>query len=125
MDYQEAEKLAAELTEQIRYHNKKYYDEDAPEIDDSEYDALYRRLENLEAEFPQLVTPDSPTQSVGGHVLAKFSPVTHTVPMESLHDSFLGAGTGRFRPARPRCGAGPCLYCGTEVRRPFRFGRVP
>jgi DNA ligase (NAD+) len=88
MDYQEARELAEKLAAQIRYHNKKYYDEDAPEIDDSEYDALYRRLENLEAEFPQLVTPDSPTQSVGGHALTKFSPVTHTVPMESLHDSF-------------------------------------
>lgn len=88
MNLQEAEKLIAELSEQIRYHNKKYYDEDAPEIDDAEYDALYRRLENLEAEFPELVKPDSPTQTVGGHALAKFSPVTHTVPMESLHDSF-------------------------------------
>lgn len=88
MEYQEARRLAKELAAQIRYHNKKYYDEDAPEIDDAEYDALYRRLENLEAEFPQLVTPDSPTQSVGGHVSAKFSPVTHAVPMESLHDSF-------------------------------------
>ncbi|HEX3016380.1 MAG TPA: NAD-dependent DNA ligase LigA [Caproicibacter sp.] len=88
MDFQEAKKLAAELSGQIRYHNKKYYDEDAPEIGDAEYDALYRRLENLEAEFPDLVTPDSPTQKVGGHVMAKFSPVTHIVPMESLHDSF-------------------------------------
>lgn len=88
MDSGEAKKLHEELTAQIRYHNKKYYDEDAPEIDDSEYDALYRRLENLEAEFQELVTPDSPTQSVGGHVLVKFSPITHVVPMESLHDSF-------------------------------------
>ncbi len=88
MNNQEAKKLHEDLATQIRYHNKKYYDEDAPEIEDAEYDALYRRLENLEAEFPELVTPDSPTQSVGGHVLAKFSPVTHTVPMESLHDSF-------------------------------------
>ncbi len=89
MNFQEAKKMAADLTEKIRYHNKKYYDEDSPEIDDSEYDALYRRLENLEAEFPELVTPDSPTQSVGGHAaLTKFAPVSHTVPMESLHDSF-------------------------------------
>lgn len=88
MNFEEAKKQAADLAAQIRYHNKKYYDEDAPEIDDAAYDALYRRLENLEAEFPELVTPDSPTQSVGGHALAKFSPVTHTVPMESLHDSF-------------------------------------
>ena len=88
MNFQEAKKKAAELAEQIRYHNKKYYDEDAPEIEDSEYDALYLGLEDLEAEFPELVTSDSPTQSVGGHVMTKFAPVAHTVPMESLHDSF-------------------------------------
>lgn len=88
MEFEEAKKQAADLRKQIRYHNKKYYDEDAPEIDDFEYDALYRRLENIEAEFPDLVTPDSPTQTVGGHALVKFSPVVHDVPMESLHDSF-------------------------------------
>lgn len=88
MNSEEAKKLHEDLAAQIRYHNRKYYVEDEPEIDDSEYDALYRRLENLEAEFPALVTPDSPTQSVGGQALVKFSPVTHTVPMESLHDSF-------------------------------------
>lgn len=88
MEFSEAKKLAAELAEQIRYHNRKYYVEDAPEIDDFEYDALYRRLENLEKRFPQLVTPDSPTQKVGGAALKKFSPVVHQVPMESLHDSF-------------------------------------
>ena len=88
MELEEARKLSQQLSEQIRYHNQKYYVEDAPEIDDFEYDELYRRLENLEAQFPELVTPDSPTQRVGGESLAKFSPVTHTVPMESLHDSF-------------------------------------
>ena len=59
-----------------------------PEIDDYEYDMLYLRLQNLEAEFPQLVTPDSPTQKVGGPALNTFAPVSHAVPMESLHDSF-------------------------------------
>lgn len=109
MDYKEAKKLAAELAEQIRYHNKKYYDEDAPEIDDAEYDTLYRQLENLEAEFPELVTPDSPTQKVGGHVLAKFSPVTHTVPMESLHDSFSEQELVDFD-RRVRAAAGDPVY---------------
>lgn len=109
MDYKEAKKLAAELAEQIRYHNKKYYDEDAPEIDDAEYDTLYRQLENLEAEFPKLVTPDSPTQKVGGHVLAKFSPVTHTVPMESLHDSFSEQELVDFD-RRVRAAAGDPVY---------------
>ena len=62
--------------------------EDAPEIDDYEYDMLYRRLQAMESEHPELVTPDSPTQKVGGPALNTFAPVAHEVPMESLHDSF-------------------------------------
>lgn len=88
MNIIEAEKLINELKEQINYHNKKYYEEDAPEIDDYEYDMLLRRLESLEAQFPQLLTEDSPTQKVGGSAAAKFKPVEHSVKMESLHDSF-------------------------------------
>lgn len=88
MESEEAKKLMAELSEQIRYHNRKYYVEDAPEIDDFEYDALYRRLEDLEAKFPELILPDSPTRQIGGAALKKFAPVAHEVPMESLHDSF-------------------------------------
>jgi DNA ligase (NAD+) len=88
MDLQEATKEAIELKNKINYHNKKYYVEDSPEIDDYEYDMLYRRLQELEAQFPQLVTADSPTQKVGGAALNKFEPVVHEVPLESLHDSF-------------------------------------
>ena len=88
MEAEEAARQIAELSEQIRYHNRKYYEEDSPEIDDFEYDELYRRLEQLEAQFPELVRPDSPTRQIGGEALNKFSPVVHTVPMESLHDSF-------------------------------------
>jgi len=88
MDVKEAKELSKELIEQINYHNRKYYVEDAPEIDDYEYDMLYRRLQQVEAQFPELVTSDSPTQKVGGATLNKFEPVVHTVPMESLHDSF-------------------------------------
>jgi DNA ligase (NAD+) len=73
-----------ELREQIRYHNRRYYVEDAPEISDAEYDALYNELEGLEAEHPELVTPDSPTQRVGGEPLEGFEEVRHTVPMLSL-----------------------------------------
>ncbi|MCI1956573.1 MAG: NAD-dependent DNA ligase LigA [Oscillospiraceae bacterium] len=109
MDFEQAQKLASELAGQIRYHNRKYYDEDAPEIDDAAYDALYRRLENLEAEFPELVTPDSPTQKVGGHALPKFSPVTHTVPMESLHDSFSEGELADFD-RRVRAAVGSPVY---------------
>ena len=88
MDQQEALKEYQSLCEQIRYHNRKYYVEDAPEIDDYEYDMLYRRLQAIEAAYPAFVTPDSPTQQVGGPALNTFAPVTHEVPMESLHDSF-------------------------------------
>ncbi|MCY1714220.1 NAD-dependent DNA ligase LigA [Caproiciproducens galactitolivorans] len=88
MDVKEAEIQHKELAEQIHYHNKKYYTEDAPEIDDYEYDMLYRKLQQLEAEFPSLITPESPTQKIGGASLNKFQPVTHEMPMESLHDSF-------------------------------------
>jgi DNA ligase, NAD-dependent len=88
MDIAEAKEQIKQLTEQINYHNKKYYIEDAPEIDDYEYDMLYKRLQQIEAKFPELITPDSPTQHVGGEALNKFEPVAHSVPMESLHDSF-------------------------------------
>ena len=73
-----------ELREQIRYHNRLYYVEDAPEISDAEYDALYNELEDLEARHPELVTPDSPTQRVGGEPLEGFEEVRHAVPMLSL-----------------------------------------
>lgn len=88
MNITEAEKLINELKKQINYHNKKYYEEDSPEIDDFEYDMLLRRLESLETQFPQLLTENSPTQKIGGSAAAKFKPVEHSVKMESLHDSF-------------------------------------
>ena len=73
-----------EIRERVRYHNRRYYVEDAPEIGDAEYDALYRELEALEAEHPELVTADSPTQRVGGEPLEGFQQVGHAVPMLSL-----------------------------------------
>lgn len=85
MDYkQEIEQLRQE----IEKNNRLYYDLDAPAISDFEYDALMRRLKELEAEHPELVTPDSPTQHVGGTVMSSFAPVTHEVPLESLNDVF-------------------------------------
>jgi DNA ligase (NAD+) len=73
-----------DLREQVRYHNRRYHIEDAPEISDAEYDALYAELANLEAERPELVTPDSPTQRVGGEPLEGFDEVRHAIPMLSL-----------------------------------------
>lgn len=88
MNLDEARALAVRYRKEIEYHSKKYYDEDAPEIDDSEYDAMLKLLEDIEERFPQLRDPSSPTQKVGGHFSDKFSPVIHKVKMESLHDCF-------------------------------------
>ena len=76
-----------ELRDLVRHYGRKYYIEDAPEIPDAEYDALYNELENLEAENPELVTPDSPTQRVGGEPLEGFEEVRHAVPMLSLSNA--------------------------------------
>lgn len=76
------------LREQIRHHNYLYYVLDAPEIPDAEYDRLLRELEHLEAEHPELITPDSPTQRVGAQPLAAFGEVRHEVPMLSLDNAF-------------------------------------
>ncbi len=88
MTEQEAKRQIEELRKEIEYHNRKYYTEDAPEISDYDYDMLYRRLENLEAAFPALKSPQSPTSKVGASGYNSFQEVVHTVPMESLHDSF-------------------------------------
>lgn len=84
----EAIQKAEKLRKELKYHNDLYYNQDAPEIDDFTYDKMLRELEDLEAEFPELITPDSPTQKVGGQAGTKFSEVVHEVKMESLHDSF-------------------------------------
>lgn len=75
-----------DLRNLIRYHNYRYYALDAPEVSDAEYDALFRELEALEREHPDLVTPDSPTQRVGFPPVDKFQPFEHTVPMLSLEN---------------------------------------
>ena len=76
------------LRDTIRYHNKRYYELDQPDIPDAEWDALMSELKALEAEYPDLVTPDSPTQVVGASVSTMFEPVVHQVPMMSLDNAF-------------------------------------
>lgn len=78
----------AELRDLIDYHSKRYYDEDAPEIEDDEFDALTRELKSLEEQYPHLITPDSYTQRVHGQVSHLFEPVVHEVPLGSLQDVF-------------------------------------
>ena len=78
----------AELVELVRYHDRCYFVEDAPEIPDGEYDQLKRELLELEAAHPELVRPDSPTQTVGADPSTLFAPVEHRVPMMSLDNAF-------------------------------------
>ncbi|AEE96900.1 NAD-dependent DNA ligase LigA [Mahella australiensis] len=77
-----------ELRQIIEHHNYMYYVLDSPEISDAEYDALMRELEQLESKYPEIITPDSPTQRVGGQVSGQFQPVVHSVPLLSLNDVF-------------------------------------
>ncbi|HEY5603013.1 MAG TPA: NAD-dependent DNA ligase LigA [Gammaproteobacteria bacterium] len=77
-----------ELRQQINYHNYRYYVLDNPEIPDAEFDKLFRELQSLEQQFPELVTPDSPTQRVGAAPLKEFGEVRHAIPMLSLANAF-------------------------------------
>ncbi len=77
-----------ELRELINYHSNLYYTLDEPQISDFEYDELMNKLKQMEKENPELITPDSPTQRIGGQVLDGFEKVTHTVQMQSLNDVF-------------------------------------
>ncbi|MEQ1532102.1 MAG: NAD-dependent DNA ligase LigA [Sideroxydans sp.] len=74
-----------QLRAELERHNQAYYVLDAPRIPDAEYDKLFRELQTLEAQHPQLITPDSPTQRIAGKVLDGFAPVQHAVPMLSIH----------------------------------------
>ncbi|CAL4866620.1 DNA ligase [Asticcacaulis sp. MM231] len=88
MTIDDARSAHADLAAQIQHHRDLYYTQETPELTDAEYDALEAQLRALEAEFPELKTPDSPTQTVGGSASAKFSPVTHGIPMLSLDNAF-------------------------------------
>ena len=88
MDKKQAEKRIKELREKTEYYANKYYDEDKPEISDFEYDMLMVELRNIEKQYPELITKDSLTQKVGGHVKEGFEKVEHEVPLQSLQDVF-------------------------------------
>lgn len=91
-----ASSRAVELRREISRHDRLYYGEAAPEITDREYDALQRELRDLEDAHPELVTPDSPTQRVSGHPLEGFTQVRHTVPMQSLDNTYSPAEVNAF-----------------------------
>lgn len=87
-DTSDTKKEIENLRKQIEYHNKRYYEQDAPEISDYEYDKLTRRLKELESLHPEYVVTTSPTQKIGGRNKDIFSEVRHDVPMQSLQDVF-------------------------------------
>ncbi len=93
MDYRQEIKHLRDILNENGY---RYYVLDAPTMSDHEYDMLNRRLEELEAQHPEEVTPDSPTQRVGGRILEGFQPYTHEVPLESLQDVFNGEEVAEF-----------------------------
>ena len=88
MERQEAERQIEQLRQQLQYHNYRYHVLDDPQITDAEYDQLMRRLQELEAAFPELIRPDSPTQRVGATPLEAFGTVLHSLPMLSLDNAF-------------------------------------
>lgn len=103
----EVQQRVAELREAINFHNRQYYVYDDPQIPDAEYDRLMRELQGLEAEHPELVTPDSPTQRVGDQPLSGFAEITHRLPMLSLDNAFGEDEMADFdRRVRERLGLG-------------------
>ena len=87
-DHVDAAARAAVLHQQLHYHNYRYHTLDQPEIPDAEYDRLFHELKALEAQYPELMSPDSPTQRVGATPLSAFETVAHRVPMLSLDNAF-------------------------------------
>lgn len=88
LSFEDAKQEWKKLTTEIKHHDALYYQQDKPIIADSEYDKLRSKLEDLEKQFPELQTPDSPTQTVGAAPLEKFAKVKHSVPMLSLSNAF-------------------------------------
>ncbi len=88
MNKNEVKKQIQKLRDELNYHNYKYYVENSPVISDYEYDMLLKKLEALESQFPDLITPDSPTQRVGGEPLKGFQTVEHKTPMLSLDNAY-------------------------------------
>src|SRR5437764_9846713 len=88
IDRTEAVKNIAQLREEIRKHDRLYYQDAAPIIRDREYDRLYKQLVDFETRFPDLITPGSPTQHVGGKPLQAFAQIQHRVPMLSLDNTY-------------------------------------
>ncbi len=101
----------AALREEIERHNFLYYVEDAPVVPDAEYDRLFRELQALEAQYPDLATEDSPTSRIGGAPLPEFESVVHAIPMRSLNNAFSDSEAGDFdRKVREKLGSESVRY---------------
>jgi hypothetical protein len=96
MTHAEAAARAAFLSAELHRHNRLYYVEARPVISDKEFDVLLRELQDIEAQFPDLITPDSPTQRVGGAALEGFTQITHTRAHDEPRQHLLGGGTHRL-----------------------------
>ncbi|HEY0976797.1 MAG TPA: NAD-dependent DNA ligase LigA [Flavobacteriales bacterium] len=96
MDRVEAERRIAELSEQLEHHNHRYYVLASPEIDDRTFDHLMKELEALENEWPELRSPNSPTQRVGGDITKSFATIAHRYPMLSLSNSYNAEEVAEF-----------------------------
>lgn len=88
MNYEDTVKRAEKLRKDLNYYSYRYYVDNENDIDDYEYDMMMRELKAIEGEYPELITPDSPTRRVGGEATNMFESVAHTVKMESLQDAF-------------------------------------
>lgn len=88
MNYEDTVKRAEKLRKDLNYYSYRYYVDNENDIDDYEYDMMMRELKAIEKEYPELITPDSPTRRVGGEATNMFESVAHTVKMESLQDAF-------------------------------------
>jgi DNA ligase (NAD+) len=123
---------ASQLRALLAEHDRRYYVLDEPQISDAEYDQLMLQLRALEAQHPELITPESPTQRVSGSPAAGFEPVTHGMPMLSLDNAFNAEDVASFdQRVRDKLGqSGPITYCaepkldGLAVSLRFRQGRL-
>src|SRR6476659_986540 len=126
-----AAKRIAELREEIRFHDRKYYEESRPVINDRDYDRLMQELIDLEKAHPELVTPESPTQRVGGDVQTELKPVRHAVPMMSIDNTYSEAEIRAFdeRVRKTLDGASPSYVLepkidGTSISLRYEEGRL-
>lgn len=129
MSHDQAAVRAEELRSVISYHSRRYHTLDQPEISDADYDALVRELGAIEAQFPDLLTPDSPTQRIGGEVLEGFTKVRHEVPMLSLGNAYSAQDLREFDRRVREVVAQPTYICelkfdGLAVSLTYEHGRL-